>query len=689
MDPGRNHSPTASAGATISGDSDLGHALNRISRRRPQLSCIACRRRKLKCNRGEPCDNCIRRREDELCTYLPFTPRKDDSKDSKRTRAKLDRLEKLVTGLIETVKQNNTRTTNNNDNNNNKEAQSAETDMLYSHIAPPENSITIPNTTPNENGQNSNANVMSSSLWEDVLHDVAEIRDYFDDHDSSIQEQVMNIESSRPQQFIDVTPVFDGHENISMPILIASLPTRAETDRLVAHFFRFSYILRPIVHPKKFQREYKNFWTNMEATPIAWMGLLFSILRISVDLLLLSGVTLPFNQSTVAQLRTRTIECISSTHPSRPTPHLLETLLLHIEAEFISSPDSRVDTWMLTSTAVRVALHNGLHRDPSLHKGISPFEAEMRRRLWLGIKQCDIMMSFQVGLPAMIPRRQADVKLPRNLREEDFDEDDIELPPSRSMDEVTNIAFFLAKHPLLEAFEQIAAYSQDTCPRDEEVSVLEAELERARERLPLIYRVRPLSESIAEPGLVILRRYAIDQIYQTGVCVLHRRHLTRAQSDPRWSSSRKACVDAALTLLSYQSIKYEETKPAGRFADEKLLMNSLDQNSFLLAAMLICLDLQSQRTSLIPESSDTLLWGWDRGYEMRQALQTSANIWNCSRHTSLEAFKASEALSIMLRNLAKYNSNGGVMAVGPVLPEEPFLFSDNINWREFDSFFYN
>lgn len=79
--------------------------------------------------------------------------------------------------------------------------------------------------------------------------------------------------------------------------------------------------------------------------------------------------------------------------------------------------------------------------------------------------------------------------------------------------------------------------------------------------------------------------------------------------------------------------------------------------------MLLCLDLKS-RDSLYPESSDIMLWGEDREEEMREALQASADIWVLSRDTSSEAFKASEALTVMLSTLG-INNGTAVTATEP------------------------
>lgn len=40
-------------------------------RRRPPLACVACRRRKVRCDRKMPCQNCVRARRATSCAYVP------------------------------------------------------------------------------------------------------------------------------------------------------------------------------------------------------------------------------------------------------------------------------------------------------------------------------------------------------------------------------------------------------------------------------------------------------------------------------------------------------------------------------------------------------------------------------------------------------------------------------------------
>lgn len=74
-------------------------------RRQDPISCLLCRRRKLRCNRQQPCSNCVARnvpceREGQL--PLPVTPQSGGSHASDTTiMARLSRLEDLVIRMSE------------------------------------------------------------------------------------------------------------------------------------------------------------------------------------------------------------------------------------------------------------------------------------------------------------------------------------------------------------------------------------------------------------------------------------------------------------------------------------------------------------------------------------------------------------------------------------------------------------
>lgn len=100
---------------------------------------------------------------------------------------------------------------------------------------------------------------------------------------------------------------------------------------------------------------------------------------------------------------------------SKPTAYTVEALMVYAGCEFMRGKSSQMNVWLLTGLILRVALRMGYHRDSRHFPNISPFEGEMRRRVWWGLYQFDVLTSFQLGLPSMVRSIQADTEWPRNL----------------------------------------------------------------------------------------------------------------------------------------------------------------------------------------------------------------------------------------------------------------------------------
>jgi hypothetical protein len=140
-------------------------------------------------------------------------------------------------------------------------------------------------------------------------------------------------------------------------------------------------------------------------------------------------------------------------------------------------------------------------------------------------------------------------------------------------------------------------------------------------------------------------------VYLKAQCVLHRPYLVRARDNPRFTYSRRTCIDAALQLLEFQAIIHNETRH-GRLRGRQVA-TSLSYADFLLAGTIVCLDLYQGyllQASGRP-SGDTYIWGRERCGEMTTAIQRTKEIWDEMRDESMEAYKASVVLGVMLAKL--------------------------------------
>lgn len=89
-------------------------------------------------------------------------------------------------------------------------------------------------------------------------------------------------------------------------------------------------------------------------------------------------------------------------------------------------------TWIDAEHLVSIAVAAGLHRDPSTIAGakINAFDQEMKRRLWLTIVELDLLTSLERGMPATASTFFSDTAPPRNFDDDELEETMKQLPSS-------------------------------------------------------------------------------------------------------------------------------------------------------------------------------------------------------------------------------------------------------------------
>lgn len=88
--------------------------------------------------------------------------------------------------------------------------------------------------------------------------------------------------------------------------------------------------------------------------------------------------------------------------------------------------------WMLTGTAMRIAMGMGLHRGGSFEKHYTPFECEYRRRLWWQVAFLDTRVGELAGFGASSTAIESDSKSPGTFNDADIHPDMTELPEQRT-----------------------------------------------------------------------------------------------------------------------------------------------------------------------------------------------------------------------------------------------------------------
>lgn len=354
--------------------------------------------------------------------------------------------------------------------------------------------------------------------------------------------------------------------------------------------------------------------------------------------------------------RSRAAQCLIATNYVNPASYIIEAMLHYSISEYLTHPDAQSWGSILLGIIIKLAMRMGYHRDPKHYPNISPFEGEMRRRTWAVIYQLEHLVSFQVGLPRAVRDWECDTKPPHNLFDEDFDKSSASLPPSRPQTDRTPASYTIAKAKINSVFGKIIdmLFSRRQTPYDE-VMKLDKSLQDARAAIPPFLQIRSRELLITDPPDLVMQRYTLELLYQKTRCILHRKYLTKTRADLRYTYSRWACVNAATEILRHQADINRETREGGQLHRDRWFITSLQHHDFLLAAMIICLELsQTPERAAQAQSrqlNDKFKVTFEGRDELMKALETSYEIWASFRHRSTDAYKAYEVLGVILHKV--------------------------------------
>lgn len=269
------------------------------------------------------------------------------------------------------------------------------------------------------------------------------------------------------------------------------------------------------------------------------------------------------------------------------------------------------------------------------------------------VETFDLLLSFQAGLPPIIHEDEYDTEPPSNLFDTDFDETCKMLPPSRPPSDPTPMLYYCYKSRLAKMLRRVIRHALALKPTSHEDTMkLDRDIHEMHTEIPPSLRMRSFSSQFMDPAYVIVDRLNIDQMYLRCLCVLHRKYLSQDRSNPTFDYSRKTCTDAALKMMKYQADLHIACQPGGQFSNDGWMFTSLQLHDFLLAAMIICLDLYESQAKLAnasPQDAKAQIEKYD-------ALQLSHDIWMSRKATSRDARRASDVLAVMLSKVPRPNT---------------------------------
>lgn len=88
-------------------------------------------------------------------------------------------------------------------------------------------------------------------------------------------------------------------------------------------------------------------------------------------------------------------------------------------------------TWTLTGLAIRISQSLGIHREGTKFDDLSPFDVEMRRRLWWAICILDLRSAEDQGTELTIAERTYDTRFPLNIDDVDMNPEMTDFPEEK------------------------------------------------------------------------------------------------------------------------------------------------------------------------------------------------------------------------------------------------------------------
>ncbi|KAK7432747.1 hypothetical protein QQZ08_000607 [Neonectria magnoliae] len=626
---------------------------DRQKRSRIVLSCAPCRASKLKCDRDEPCGQCAKKGRVELCFYAPKPEKK---RPVKGMSARLKRLEGMVREMMDAEASGEGFAPKNGA----RDGAVAEGPAVQGHVVRGENATTYVGAT----------HCMA------MLEDIEDLKSYFEQPEVADDAEVGEIDSAELLLFVRAGP--RNREE-----LLSNLPERSVADRLITRYFSSMSPSQHVIHRPTFTKAYTKFWQDPSETSLHWIAQLFMVLGLGIFFntfmnpseVQRDSPVLPHDR--IRQYKSCAGWALVWGKYTQPTIATLPAFMLYVESYFLFSRAAQMNCYVLSGVSIRLMLKMGLHRDPSKLANISPFEGEMRRRMWnMGI-QIELLVSFHMGLPSLLQGLETDTAVPRNLQDDDFDEDSVDLPPGRPPTDYTTMTYPIHKTNLLRVFGQIARQAHAlTPPSYAEVMKLDDLLQETWRSVPTFIKVRPLDDCVGDPPGLIIHRFGLAAIYNKSRCVLHRRYLAEPVPKREHDYSRKQCLESALSLLSFQHTIWEACKPGHILSQNGWFVSSLAVHDYLLAAMVVYLVIKNEHYS---ETGGQFDWMSQTSAptptkaELTDLLKRSHFIWSEVAADVTEVGKTADTLATMLAKL-------GIPVNGPArMPGAPQPWTTSVS----------
>ncbi|KAF2642460.1 hypothetical protein P280DRAFT_447861 [Massarina eburnea CBS 473.64] len=329
-----------------------------------------------------------------------------------------------------------------------------------------------------------------------------------------------------------------------------AVPSRSITDAFINHFLAVVNYRYNSIYGPTFTEKYVQWWSdraNGNCLSSEFTCLLLRILSYSVQYLTPSlrkmvEFELACNSQVLTERFSTAAEQLSKSFP--PSNTSIERVQEQfLKGAWLKSESRIVESWHALGNTIRQAQELGIDKETRC-EGLSEFDIEIRRRLWVLLFVWDWQMSTWLGRPHLIDQKDVFFIFP-NLRLDQTASDPNLLSPFAHISLQAKLARRISVH--MSDIQVIRDWS------DYQVSAVLDEVHKFIDELPPVFRLTNTNYSLdeAHPYYVFQRHQLHVSIYMSMLDFLKRflAQNTRAPRTPRDDEFRKMGVELGLKLL--------------------------------------------------------------------------------------------------------------------------------------------
>ncbi|EXJ77022.1 hypothetical protein A1O3_10179 [Capronia epimyces CBS 606.96] len=201
--------------------------------------------------------------------------------------------------------------------------------------------------------------------------------------------------------------------------------------------------------------------------------------------------------------------------------------------------------WVLMGSVIRLTMQMGLHRDPKHLPTMSLLQAELRRRLWATVLEMAIQSALDSAMAPIISLDHFDTEAPSNCNDDEIDGSTIELVAHpRSIYTSSSIQLIL-----LDSMPTRLRILQLVGGLKPELSYQDA-LSLSAEVTESYCAYRKFGQENIHSGMTPFHRNLIDYFVRRFLIPLHCLFASKVQANPLFYYSLKVNLDVAMAIVS-------------------------------------------------------------------------------------------------------------------------------------------